>query len=73
MRSEAVAHLWDAMEAARAAHSFVAGVDESDYLADLMRRSAASGPGSRHGAECRRTRCSTVRRVSARWLSLGPR
>lgn len=40
MRPESAARLWDAAEAARATLGFVAGRTESEFLADLMLRSA---------------------------------
>ena len=40
MRPESAAHLWDAAEAARTVHGFVADRTEAAFMADLMLRSA---------------------------------
>ncbi|CAM2864776.1 DUF86 domain-containing protein [Actinomyces slackii] len=40
MRPETPAHLWDALQAARAAVGFTAGVGYDQFAGDLMRRSA---------------------------------
>lgn len=40
MRPESAAHLWDALEAARSARVFMAGLDELAYTEDALRRSA---------------------------------
>lgn len=40
MRPETPAHLWDALQAARAAAGFTAGIDYKQFAGDLMRKSA---------------------------------
>ncbi|MBM9462399.1 DUF86 domain-containing protein [Aeromicrobium sp. YIM 150415] len=40
MRRESPAHVWDAVESATAVRTFVAGRTESEFLSDLLLRSA---------------------------------
>ena len=40
MLPETAAHLWDALEAARAARDFTEGIVYHEFTGDLMRRSA---------------------------------